>query len=142
MKHLKNGVADFMGATYIYVMIRSRILPTVNQEFLQSAQGRKLEGRFRALKEEIATLGWLTHGSVSPNHPGYWRWTRKVKAKTVSVALSEAQAELFRQAIANHRKLEAILQEMRAISQEVLLKSDPGNPKKPRPQNHPKPGLT
>jgi len=119
-----------MGETYVYVMLGSSILPTVNQEFLQSAQGRKLERRFRALKEEIATLGWLTHGSVSPNHPGYWRWTRKVNAKTVSVALSEAQAELFRQAITNHRKLESILHEMRAISQEVLLNSAPKNPKK------------
>jgi hypothetical protein len=114
----------------------------VNQEFLQSSQGRKLERRFQALKEEIATLGWLTHGSVSPNHPGYWRWTRKVNAKTVSVALSEAQADLFREAIANHRKLESILHEMRAISQEVLLKSTPANPKKTRPKNYQKPRLT
>ena len=114
----------------------------VNQEFLQSSQGRKLERRFQALKEEIAALGWLTHGSVSPNHPGYWRWTRKVNAKTVSVALSEAQADLFREAIANHRKLESILHEMRAISQEVLLKSAPANPKKTRPKNYRNPGLT
>jgi hypothetical protein len=33
------------------------------------------------------------------------------------VALSQEQAGLFKEAIANHRKLESILREMRAISQ-------------------------
>src|SRR5437762_3331877 len=104
------------------------------EDFLQSAPGQKLESRFRALKDELATLGWLTNGSVSPNHPGHWRWTRKIKAKTVSVNLSQAQADLFREAIANHRKLESILDEMRAISQEVLIKSIEGTSKKSPPK--------
>jgi len=114
----------------------------MNPNFLQSAQGRKLERRFRALQKQLAGLGWLTHGSVTPNHPGYWRWTTKVKAKTVTLALSQEQADLFREAIANHRKLESILHEMRAISQEVLLKSAPGTRKKSGPKNRPKPGLS
>ena len=46
------------------------------------------------------------------------------------MALSQEQADLFKSAIANHRKLESIVHEMRAISQEVLLKSAPGTPKK------------
>jgi hypothetical protein len=142
MKALKKRGSRLHGCNVYIRYAKVEPISTVNQDFLQSAQGRKLERRFQSLKEELAALGWLTHGSVSPNHPGYWRWTRKVKAKTVSVALSEAQAELFREAIANHRKLESILHELRAISQEVLLKSAPGNPKKTRPQNHPKPGLT
>jgi hypothetical protein len=109
--------------------------------FLDSAPGRKLALRYTELKAELATLGWLTHGSVTPNHPGYWRWTRKVNARTVAVALSPEQAELFKEAIANHRKLEAIIAEMRAISQEVLLKSAPGTTKKPRTAKNPKPPL-
>jgi len=103
-------------------------------DFLESDAYRRLEQRYRDLKEEIAGLGWLTDGSVTPNHPGYWRWTRKVKAKTVTVGLSEAQCELFKAAIANHRRLEAILREMRAISQEVLLNSAESVPKKRRPK--------
>lgn len=114
----------------------------MNPNFLQSAQGQKMERRFLALKKELAGLGWLTHGSVTPNHPGNWRWTTKVMAKTVTLALSQKQADLFREAIANHRKLESILREMRAISQNVLLKSAPGTRKKPGPKKHPKPGLT
>ena len=95
----------------------------MNNDFLKSDDYRQLEERYRLLKEELAGLGWLTDGSVTPNHPGYWRWTRKVKAKTVTVGLSEAECGLFKAAIANHRRLEAILREMRAISQEVLLNS-------------------
>jgi len=114
----------------------------VNQNFLLSARGQKLERRYQALKEEFAGLSWLTHGSVTPNHPGHWRWTRKVKAKTVTVCLSPEQAGIFKDAIANHRKLEAILHEMRAISQEVLLKSAPSTRKKSPPQKHPESGLS
>ena len=114
----------------------------MNPNFLQSAQGQKLEERFHALQKQLAGLGWLTHGSVTPNHPGNWRWTTKVKAKTVTLALSPEQADLFKEAIANHRKLESILHEMRAISQEVLLKSAPGTRKKSGLKNHPKPALS
>lgn len=102
----------------------------MKQNFLQSARGQKLSQRFEALQKELGGLGWLTHGSVTPNHPGSWRWTTKVNAKTVSLPLSQEQAELFREAIANHRKLESILHEMRTISQEVLLKAAPGTRKK------------
>jgi hypothetical protein len=52
------------------------------------------------------------------------RWQRDSQpSRTVSVSLSAAQADLFKSAIANHRRLEAILRELRAISQEVLLNS-------------------
>jgi hypothetical protein len=85
-----------------------------------------LGARFERCKEEIRGLDWLSEGSVSENHPGTWRWTRKVKAKTVTVALSGAQAEAFASAIANHRRMEALIQEMRALSQEYLLKAIAG----------------
>lgn len=113
----------------------------MHNDFLQSDHYRKLEERYRLLKEELAGLGWLTDGSVVPNHPGHWRWTRKVQAKTVAVSLSPAQADLFRAAIENHRRLEAILREMRTISQEVLLNSAENVRKKPQ-QKRPKSALT
>ncbi len=75
-------------------------------------------------------MDWLSEGSVSPGHPGTWRWTRKVKARTVTVALSAAQAEAFQQAIANHRRLEKLIREMRALSQTYLLESIPGPPRR------------
>jgi hypothetical protein len=65
--------------------------------------------------------------------------TRKIKAKTVSLAVSAEQAVLYRAAITNHRRLEAILREMRAVSETVLQKSVPGVQKR-RSQKHPKSG--
>jgi hypothetical protein len=44
---------------------------------------------------------------VTPNHPGNWRWTTKVKAKTVTLSLSAEQADLFKEAIAANRKVES-----------------------------------
>jgi hypothetical protein len=106
----------------------------MQKDFLHSVRFRELEKRHRVLTQELASLGWLTDGSVTPNHPGSWRWSRKVKARTVSVSLSASQAELFKSAIATHRRLEAILRELRAISQEVLLNSTQGVRRKPQPK--------
>ena len=103
----------------------------MQNDFLQYERFRELKQRHRVLMKELAGLGWLTDGSVIPNHPGSWRWTRKVNAKTVAVSLSAAQAELFKTAIANHRKLEEILRELRAVSQEVLLNSAESVRRKP-----------
>lgn len=91
-----------------------------------------LKDRFERCKKEIASLDWMSEGSVTQNHPGTWRWTRKVRAKTVTVALSEAQAIAFQSAVANHRRLEHLIKEMRAISQKVLLESIPGPRRRPR----------
>jgi hypothetical protein len=93
---------------------------------ISEAKVAALRARFERCKEEIRGLDWLSEGSVSENHPGTWRWTRKIKAKTVTVALSSAQAEAFGRAIANHRRMEILIQEMRALSQEYLLEGIAG----------------
>jgi len=85
-----------------------------------------LRARFEAARAELAQLDWLSEGSVGEGHPGAWRWTRKVQARTVTVALSPAQAEAFRQAIATHRRLEELIRELRALSQTYLLETIPG----------------
>jgi len=82
------------------------------------------------LRKKLSALEWITHGSVTPNHPGNWKWTTKVKAKTVTLSLTQEQADLFKEAIAANREAESILKEMRSISQEILLKSTPGTRKK------------
>ena len=97
---------------------------------ISAAKVAALRARFEHCKEEIRGLDWLSEGSVGENHPGTWRWTRKVKAKTVTVALSAAQAEAFARAIANHRRLEILIQEMRALSQEYLLEAIAGPPRR------------
>jgi hypothetical protein len=97
---------------------------------ISEAKVAALRTRFERCKEEIRGLDWLSEGSVGENHPGTWRWTRKVKAKTVTVALSVAQAEAFSKAIANHRRLETLIQNMRALSQEYLLEAIAGPPRR------------
>ena len=92
----------------------------------------RLTQQFEQCKAQLLQLSWITQGSVFETQDHTWRWTRKVKAKTVTVALSAEQAKLFQQAIAQHRKLEALLAKMRAISQKILLGSVPGPPRRKR----------
>jgi len=116
--------------------MKSQPKPAVSA-LISGAKMTALRARFERCKEEIAQLDWLTEGSVSENHPGTWRWTRKVKAKTVTVALSGPQAEAFAQAIANHRRLEKLIRAMRSLSQEYLLEAIPGPPRRPPRKNVP-----
>ena len=81
----------------------------MNQQFLQTKDGQKLQVRFLELREKLSALEWITHGSVTPNHPGNWKWTTKVKAKTVTLSLTQEQADLFKEAIAANREAESIL---------------------------------
>jgi len=89
-----------------------------------------LQARFADCKQQLLELDWISEGSVTENHPGTWRWTRKVKAKTVTVALSPQQAEAFRQAIAHHRRMEKLIKEMRSLSQTFLLSTLQGPPRR------------
>jgi hypothetical protein len=86
----------------------------------------------RVGQTQILALDWVTQGSLSQSPQGNWRWTRKVKAKTVTVALSDQQAELFHRAIDDHRKLEKLIDQMRVLSQQVLLNSVEGPARRKR----------
>jgi len=99
---------------------------------LGSEKITQLTQQFEQCKAQLLQLSWITQGSVFETQEHTWRWTRKVKAKTVTVALSAQQAQLFQQAIAQHRKLEELLEKMRAISQKILLGSVPGPPGRKR----------
>ena len=49
----------------------------------------------------------------------YWQWTRAVRGKTVTRRLSEDQARLYREWIANRRRLLAIVAEMEEVSRQA-----------------------
>jgi hypothetical protein len=100
---------------------------------LSPARIQILTRRFEQCKQQLLALDWISEGSVTENHPGTWRWTRKVKATTSTVALSPPQAAAFRKAIANHRRLEKLVRRMRVLSQNFLLNSIEGSPRR-RPQ--------
>jgi len=86
----------------------------------------RLPRRFATLQKQLAGIGSVSQGSVAFQPPGSWRWTFKVKGKTACVALSEEQATQMLQAVANHKRLEAIVREMREITQTLILETVPG----------------
>lgn len=83
-----------------------------------------LEERYAQLRRDLAHIGYLSHGSVyrrPTGQPGArFTWSSKVQGKTVSLALSQDQAEWLEQAIAEHRKLKKLLTEMRRLSRKIM----------------------
>ena len=86
--------------------------------------------RYHDLIAQLGGLGWISEGYVQDRGPGAggpcYQWTRKVKAKTVSVALSREQYHWLREAIANWRRLQDTLKEMQRLSREELFETIPG----------------
>jgi len=93
---------------------------------------RELKTAFRALDRAVRRRPWLVQGSVNrvapktPSASVTYTWTRKVQAKTVTVALSRQQSAAFRQAIEANRRIEAALSRLRRVSQAALLMELPG----------------
>lgn len=102
-----------------------------------------IERRYQALAAELTEVGFISPGSLvaretSCGKPGcrcqadpprrhgpYYQWSRAVAGRTVSRRLNEAEAELYRQWIANRRQLERIVTEMETLSAaagEILLR--------------------
>jgi len=81
------------------------------------------------LRKEIGKVGLLSHGYVQDRGPGAggpcYQWTRKVKAKTVSVALSRDQFEAMRAAIANWKSVKAKLARMEELSRLIIFGTTP-----------------
>jgi uncharacterized protein DUF6788 len=89
---------------------------------------------YEALKEALGRLGYVRPGSLvrrfmpcgKPScrcmgdppslHGPYYQWTLRIRGKTKTIRLSERQAQLCAEWIANHRKLKDIVRRMEAIS--------------------------
>lgn len=90
--------------------------------------------RKRAVLAEIDRIGWFLRGSLlhvanrcgNPScrckgdppqlHGPYWQWTRKVAGKTVTVRLTDVQAELVGGWIENGKRLDQKLAELEQLS--------------------------
>lgn len=108
---------------------------------LTAREIQRLKARYQALASQIGSFEALSLGSVMPQPPKAWRWTRKVRGKTVSLGLTPEKAEKMKQAIANHRALDTIIDEMREITQKLILGS-PETTDNSRAANRPKTALT
>jgi len=87
-----------------------------------------LKAEYHQLRQRLARTGYISQGSVqqrsvaASGRSGY-QWTRKVAQKTVSVALSQAQFEAMKEAVANERKLCKIVQQMERVSRRIIFAS-------------------
>jgi hypothetical protein len=101
----------------------------MNDDFSLSGAQR----RHRRLCQQLAQTGWISEGYAQDRGPGAggpcYQWTRKVRGKTVSVALSKEQYEWLKSAIANWRQMQVITKEMQKLSRQVLFATVP-NPRR------------
>ncbi|MBK6858346.1 MAG: hypothetical protein IPG97_17805 [Microthrixaceae bacterium] len=92
------------------------------------------DDRYRALAAQLAEIGPISAGTLtrrftrcaSPGckcradpprpHGPYWQLTRKIDGKTVTRRLTPAQAKLYRQWIANDRRLRRTIDQMRTVA--------------------------
>ena len=96
-----------------------------------------LEARYRTLVGGLTDIGFVSDGTLlrrttlcgrpgcrcradpPQRHGPYWQWTRKVAGKTVGKRLSAEHAALYAGWIANGRRLESVVAEMRALSRQA-----------------------
>jgi hypothetical protein len=94
------------------------------------------ETQYAQLRARLQTVGWISEGYAQDRGPGaggpHYQWTRKVRAKTVSVALSKEQFEWLQTAIANWREVQTTLKEMQRLSRRVLFETVPSPPRRKR----------
>lgn len=101
----------------------------------------KMRRRHARLAQKLSRTGLIAQGTITErtierqdkNEPGntrkygpYYQWTFKSKGKTVTVNLSKAQVKYYKRAIENHRRMEAIVTEMRELSLCILQQTTQG----------------
>jgi cyclopropane fatty-acyl-phospholipid synthase-like methyltransferase len=84
-----------------------------------------VESEYERLRGRLGKAGWISPGYVQDRGPGAggpcYQWTRKVRGKTVSVALSKEQYEAMREAIEGWREVEAILDQMQKLTRQRIF---------------------
>ena len=100
------------------------------------SKSKQTQAEYDRLRARLGTLGWISNGYVQDRGPGAggpcYQWTRKVKAKTVSVALSKEQYEALKQAIDNWHELQDLLRQMQVLSRRFIFKTLPNPPRRKR----------
>lgn len=113
----------------------------MKKTMLTPSEVRRLKARYKRLASRLGSFGSLSQGSVMPQPPSAWIWTRKLKGKTVTRGLSATRAHKMKRAIANYREFEAIVHEMREITQNLILHG-PDEGDFSVKSEHPKPPLS
>lgn len=97
----------------------------------------QLPPEYRRLRDKLSRIGWIALGSlVERDKPGQggprYQWSRRVGAKTVTVALSAEQFGWLKQAIGNQREVWDILMELQRLTAEHALQNLPSPPRRKR----------
>jgi len=100
----------------------------------EAAKLATYERRYRDLARQLAEIGFISSGSVALRynrcgktycachsdpprlHGPYWLFTAKVNGKTVNKRLTETEARLYQEWIANDRTARALLSQMREVA--------------------------
>jgi hypothetical protein len=96
-----------------------------------------LPAQYRCLRDKLSRIGWIALGSlVERDKPGQggqrYQWSRRVGAKTVTVALSAEQFSWLKQAISNQREVWDVLMELQRLTAQHALQNLPGPPRRKR----------
>lgn len=85
----------------------------------------EIRREYDELRARLGATQWVSQGYVQDRGPGAggpcYQWTRKVRGKTVSVALSREQYEALKEAIANWREMEETLERMQQLTRQVIF---------------------
>ena len=90
---------------------------------------------YERLRARLSQTGWIALGTLLERGlPGQggprYQWSRRANGKTVTVALSAAQFAWMKQAIANQRKVWAILLRMQRLTAEFVIQNLPNPPRR------------
>ncbi len=101
------------------------------------SRSRGLPAAYLRLQAELGRTDWVALGSViERSKPGQggprYQWSRRVEGKTVTVALSAEQFAWLRDAIANQRRVWAILEKMHRITLRQMWKTLPSTSRRKR----------
>src|SRR3974390_759886 len=91
----------------------------------------ELPPEYRRLRDKLSNIGWIALVSlVERDKPGQggprYQWSRRVGAKTVTVALSAEQFSWLKQAIRNQREVWDILMQLQQLTAQHALENLPG----------------
>jgi len=97
-----------------------------------------LPPEYQRLCQRLAQTGWIALGSLLERSlPGQggprYQWSRRVGAKTVTVALSAEQFAWLKEAIANQRQVWDTLMQMQQLTAQYALQNLPNPPRRKRP---------
>jgi len=108
----------------------------MNTDLPSSLDPKERRRRYAALAKELSNIGWISEGYVQDRGPGaggpHYQWTRKVRGKTVSVALSEEQYIALNEAIENWKQFKSLLKEMQQLSRQHIFETLPGPKRRKR----------